>query len=145
MQSLQIDTGEIRLAINDDPNRVIVLRPNDAIFAEKFYKMLGNFQTKFTEYQSKAVAVESKTEADDNDIPLNTGERIELLKEVCQYAHGQIDELMGAGTAQIIFGDSLNIDAVVQFFEGIRPYMQKVRAEKVAKYSSAYPKKGKNK
>ena len=141
MQSLQINTGEIRLAINDDPNRVIVLRPNDAIFAEKFYKMLGSFQEKFTEYQGRAVAVESKTEADANDIPLNTGERIELLKEICQYAHGQIDELIGAGTSQIVFGDSLNIDAIVQFFEGIRPFVQTARAEKVAKYSNKPPKR----
>jgi len=141
MQSLQINTGEIRLAINDDPNRVIVLRPNDAIFAEKFYKMLGNFQHQFTEYQSKANAVESKTATDDNDIPLNTGERIDLLKEVCQYAHAQIDELIGVGTSQIVFGDSLNIDAIVQFFEGIRPYVQTARAEKVAKYSNKPPKR----
>lgn len=141
MQSLQINTGEIRLAINDDPNRVIVLKPNDAIFAEKFYKMLGNFQAKFTEYRGRAVAVESKTEADANDIPLNTGERIELLKEICQYAHGQIDELIGAGTSQIVFGDSLNIDAIVQFFEGIRPFVQTARAEKVAKYSNKPPKR----
>jgi len=141
MQSLQINTGEIRLAINDDPERVIVLRPNDAIFAEKFYKMLGSFQTKFTEYQGRAVAVESKTETDENDIPLNTGERIELLKEICQYAHGQIDELIGVGTSQIVFGDSLNIDAIVQFFEGIRPYVQTARAEKVAKYSNKPPKR----
>lgn len=141
MQSLQINTGEIRLAINDDPERVIVLRPNDAIFAEKFYKMLGSFQTKFTEYQGRAVAVESKTETDENDIPLNTGERIELLKEICQYAHGQIDELIGVGTSQIVFGDSLNIDAIVQFFDGIRPYVQTARAEKVAKYSNKPPKR----
>ena len=141
MQFLQINTGEIRLAINDDPNRVIVLRPNDAIFAEKFYKMLGSFQEKFTEYQGRAVAVESKTEADANDIPLNTGERIELLKEICQYAHGQIDELIGVGTSQIVFGDSLNIDAIVQFFEGIRPFVQTARAEKVAKYSNKSPKR----
>ena len=141
MQSLQINTGEIRLAINDDPNRVIVLRPNDAIFAEKFYKMLGSFQEKFTEYQGRAGAVDSKTEADANDIPLNTGERIELLKEICQYAHGQIDELIGVGTSQIVFGDSLNIDAIVQFFEGIRPFVQTARAEKVAKYSNKPPKR----
>jgi len=48
---------------------------------------------------------------------------------------------MGAGTSQIVFGESLNIDAVVQFFEGIRPYMQKARAEKVAKYTNARPKR----
>jgi len=60
MQSLQIDTGEIRLAINDDPNRVIVLRPNDAIFAEKFYKMLGNFQRNLLSIRVKLLPLNRK-------------------------------------------------------------------------------------
>ena len=141
MPSIQIDTGEIRLAINDDPNRVIVLRPNDAIFAEKFYKMLGNFQAKFIEYQTQAEAIESQNAVDANGIPLNTGERIALLKEVCEYTRGQIDELLGAGTAQIVFDDALDIDAIIQFFEGVRPYMQSARAEKVARYSNKPPKR----
>lgn len=140
MKSLQINTGEIKLAINDDPNRVIVLRPNDAVFAEKFYRMLGNFQAKFAEYQHRAAEVESQNEVDANDIPLNTGERIALLKEVCEYTRGQIDELLGAGTAQIVFGDALDIDAIIQFFEGVRPFMQSARAEKVARYSNKPPK-----
>ena len=140
-QSLKIDTGEIRLAINDDPNRVIVLRPNDAVFAEKFYKMLGNFQSKFNEYRGRAATVESQTAVDANNIPLNTGERIALLKEVCEYTRGQIDELLGAGTSQIVFGDALDIDAIIQFFEGVRPFMQSARADKIARYSNKPPKR----
>ena len=145
MQSLQINTGEIRLAINDDPERVIMLRPNDAIFAEKFYKLLGNFKQKFSEFETRAQTLESQNAEDEHGAPLNTGERLSFQKEVCQYAREQIDELIGVGTSQIIFGDALDIDAIMQFFTGIQPYMQKARAEKVAKYSSAYPKKGKNK
>mgnify|MGYP000104827856 CR=1 FL=1 len=136
MDSLQIDTGEIRLAINGDASRVIVLRPNDAVFAEKFYKMLGEFQSKFTEYQGRAAKIESQNETDENGVPLNTGERIALLKEICQYTRNQIDELLGAGTSQTVFGDALDIEAIIRFFEGVRPYMQKARAEKVARYTN---------
>lgn len=136
MDSLQIDTGEIRLAINGDANRVIVLRPNDAVFAEKFYKMLGEFQSKFTEYQGRAAKIESQNEADENGVPLNTGERIALLKEICQYTRNQIDELLGAGTSQTVFGDALDIEAIIQFFEGVKPFVQNARAYKVAKYTN---------
>jgi len=145
MQSLQINTGEIRLAINDDPERVIVLYPKDAIFTEKFYILLGNFKKSFSDFKNRAEIIESQNAEDEYGVPLNTEERLAFQKEVCQYARNEIDELIGAGTSQIVFGNALDIDAIMQFFTGIQPYMQKARAEKVAQYSSAYPKKGKNK
>lgn len=135
-QSLTIDTGVIRLAINGDELRVIAFNPNDALFAEKFYKMLGTLQTRFTEYQIKADIVEAIQETDANGIPLNTGERIELMKEVCIFARGQIDELFGAGTSQTAFEDALSIEAIIQFFEGVKPFVQSARADKVAKYTN---------
>lgn len=135
-QSLSIDTGVIRLAINGDESRVIAFNPNDALFAEKFYKMLGTLQTRFTEYQIKADIVEAIQETDANGIPLNTGERIELMKEVCIFARGQIDELFGAGTSQTAFEDALSIEAIIQFFEGVKPFVQSARADKVAKYTN---------
>lgn len=135
-QSLSIDTGVIRLAINGDESRVIAFNPNDALFAEKFYKMLGTLQARFTEYQKQAEAVEAKQEVDANGIPLNTGERIELMKEVCVFAREQIDELFGAGTSQTAFEDALSIEAIIQFFEGVKPFVQSARADKVAKYTN---------
>lgn len=140
-QSLKIDTGEIRLAINDDPNRIIVLRPSDAIFAEKFYRMLGNFKAKFGEYQTRAKQIEAKTEEDEHGIPLNMAERLDMTKEVCQYTRDQIDELIGNGTSQIVFGDTLDIDVIMQFFDGIQPFMQKARTDKVARYTNKPPKR----
>ena len=135
-QSLQIDTGVIRLAINSDESRIIAFNPNDALFAEKFYRMLGTLQERFAEYGEKANAVESKQEVDGNGIPLNTGERIALMKEVCTFAREQIDELFGAGTSQIVFEDALNIETIIQFFDGIKPFVQRARADKVAKYTN---------
>ncbi len=141
-QSLTIDTGVIRLAINNDESRVIAFNPNDAIFAEKFYKMLGTLQSRFTEYRKQAEVVESKQEADANGIPLNTGERIELMKEICLFARGQIDELFGAGTSQKVFEDTLSIESIIQFFDGVKPFVQSARADKVAKYTNkTYPKR----
>lgn len=135
-QSLTIDTGVIRIAINNDESRVIAFNPNDAIFAEKFYKMLGTLQSRFTEYRKQAEAVESKQEADANGIPLNTGERIELMKEICLFARGQIDELFGVGTSQKVFEDTLSIETIIQFFDGVKPFVQSARTDKVAKYTN---------
>src|SRR5690554_1044760 len=37
--------------------------------------------------------------------------------------------------ARAAFGDSLSIDAVMQFFEGVMPFIQNARSERVAKYA----------
>jgi len=54
LPSLTIDTGEVRLAINDDPNRVISFNPNDVVFAEKFYQFEQEFLEKEEEFRGKA-------------------------------------------------------------------------------------------
>jgi hypothetical protein len=46
MESLHINTGGIRLCINDDPNRVIEFNPQDLSFAERFYSLLSDFEGK---------------------------------------------------------------------------------------------------
>ena len=135
MDSLQINSGIIELCINNDASRVIRFNPADVLFAERFYNLIGDFQSTLMHYQSKILELEKVTETDENDVPLNAGERLEVIKDVSGYIRKQIDALFGAGTSQTVFGDSLSLDAFQQFFEGITPYIQKARASKVAKYA----------
>jgi len=141
MQSLQINTGEIRLAVNNDPERVIVFNPADAMFAERFYNLIGEFQRKIIEYQAKAKQIETNTGVDDNGIPLNASDRIELVKDVCSYIREKIDIIFGAGTSQKAFGDAMELNALSQFFEGITPFVQKERAAKIETYTNKKPKR----
>jgi hypothetical protein len=134
MDSLQITTSEKRITINGDPERVIVFNPADVMFAERFYKLMDDFQEQFTQYGAKAEEIESNQELDANGIPVNVAARIELLKEMCQYMRGQIDVLFGEGTSQKAFGNALELGMFEQFFGGITPFVQTVRKEKIAKY-----------
>ena len=45
MDSLRLD-GVVRLAINDDPERVITFVPDDILFAERFYALLDALKEK---------------------------------------------------------------------------------------------------
>ena len=134
MDSIKIETGEKRLCINDDPERVITFNPSDLLFAEKFYQMLGDVDSKMTEYQRQAEALEADKEKDANDIPVNMQARFDLLRPTCDYSRSMIDSIFGDGTSQMVFGDSLNLDAFSQFFDGITPYFKTARAAKVAQY-----------
>lgn len=144
METLQITTGEKRIAINGDESRVIAFNPNDVLFAEKFYRLINDFQSKLTEYQTRNDALDSGSELDPDGIPVNMPERLELLKEACTYIREKIDMLFGAGTSQKAFGDALELDMFSQFFSGMTPFISSVRNEKVAKYVNTATKPKRN-
>lgn len=134
MDSLQINTGEKRIAINGDESRLLVFNPSDVLFVERFYKLISEFENRLTEYQKQSIALEADTRTNGNDIPVNMGARLELVKEACEYSRESIDKVFGAGTSQMVFGDTLSLDAVQQFFEGITPFIAVARSEKVRQY-----------
>lgn len=134
MDSIRIDTGVKRVCINDNPEKVIEFNPSDVIFAEKFYQLIKDFELKQTEFINRSKELDANKEIDENGLPVNLNESIALLKEVCNYFREKIDGLFGEGSSQKAFGDSLNLDIFEQFFEGILPFIEKVREEKVKKY-----------
>ena len=136
MESLRIDTGVKRVMINDDPNRVIVFNPSDVAFAERFYRLIGEFQDKQAEYQRRAEELEQNAVVNENGIPSNLAESLALLREACEFLRAKIDDLFGAGTSDKVFGDALSLDAFEQFFEGITPFVQTARSDKMTRYVS---------
>lgn len=143
MDSLQISTGEKRIPIVRDgvPAGELVFNPTDVIFAEKFYNLIGEFQQRLTQYQADSKALEAETATDADNLPVNAGERIALLRDACTYAREKIDYLFGAETSQMVFGDALSMETIQQFFAGIRPHFQAARAGKIAQYTNAKPKR----
>lgn len=136
MQSLHIDTGEIRLCVNDDLNRVIAFNPTDISFAERFYSLLGEFEKKEKEYKLKAEALQKNAELDAFGIPKNFGGALELLRETSEFLREKIDNVFGAGTSQAAFGDANTLDMFEQFLNGITPFVQKAREKQVGKYTA---------
>lgn len=136
MDSIRIDNGIKRIAINDDPERVISFNPSDVTFAEKFYQMIGDFEKKQAEFEQRAKELDaSANELDEHGIPENVGEKLAFTREVCAYMHAKIDYLFGEGTSKVVFEGVMSLEAIGQFFDGIVPFIQKSRADKVAKYT----------
>lgn len=136
MDSIRIDNGIKRIAINDDPERVISFNPSDVTFAEKFYQMIGDFEKKQVEFEQRAKELDaSANDLDEHGIPANVGEKLAFTREVCGYMHSKIDYLFGENASQVIFQGVMSLEAIGQFFDGIVPFIQKSRSEKVAKYT----------
>jgi len=143
MESISIDTGVKRICINQDESRVVSFNPSDVLFAEKFYAMYRDFESKQKEFESRAKEIDAHTEVDENGAPANFEERLEFLKEICNFTFDRIDSLFGAGTSQTVFQGEMSVDAIAQFLEGITPFIEKERSEKVKKYTNSYTRSGK--
>ena len=145
--TISIHTGDILLAIQRDgvpTGETLVFNPSDLIFIEKFYKLFDELKTKLTEFNTRSEQLTANNAVDPNGIPLNAPQIIEMNKEANAYMRARIDDLFGKGVSQKLFGSSITMDVFEQFFQGIIPYVQKDRQQKVAKYTNTAvrPRKG---
>ena len=138
MDSIKTSTGNKEVSVERDGKiaGVISFNPSDIIFAEKFYGLIGEFENKLAEYQARNDELDADKSVDGNNVPVNLSARLSLLRDACEYIRGRIDHLFGIGTSQIAFGDALNLDMFEQFFNGITPFVQSVRADKIAQYTT---------
>ena len=142
VQSLRIETGEIRLAINGDPSQIVAFNPRDVLFAEKMYALIQDLQDEQKKLKEKQVQLESVTERDVHGLPLNAVAILQMQKDVDGYIRSKIDNIFGAGTSQKAFGDvSCTVPisdsvpcAAEQFLAGVTPFIQSARKEKMSKY-----------
>jgi len=138
LESLDLKTNSKKLAITRDGEQtgVLTFDPSDVVFAEKFYNLIAEFQAKGKEYEPRAMALDGNTATDANGLPVNFGEKIALLREVCEYIRARIDHLFGMGTSQAAFGDVYDTDLIVQFFDKLKPFFQSARTAKIEKYTT---------
>lgn len=141
---IKTNGGGMRVMINDDPDKVIVFDPDDVVFAERFYALMREFDAKQEEYRVRSEALDAgRAELDGHGLPVNLGESLAFLRDVCEFMRSQIDFLFGEGTSQKAFGDALSLTAIDQFLEGITDLVQQARGRKIEKYSPRATSKGK--
>ena len=123
--SIQIDSGVKHIGIDRDGQRVgeIVFNPEDVALAERFYKLVGEFDVKEKELKERAAAAEGNFVAG-----------LALITETCAFFRDRIDYLFGAGVSEIVFGETNTLNMFSQFFDGIGPHFKTARATKMQKY-----------
>lgn len=141
MDNIKIDSGVKRITVNGDETRVIEFNPEDILFIERFYGLMKKFEEKEKEFVDRSEEITKVTEKDTYGIPVNTGEQIKLVSELCTYLKAEIDEVFGKGTSKAAFGDMQTLNMFEQFFSGISPFVHKARAAKVDKYRKVPAKK----
>jgi hypothetical protein len=131
--SIRIDAGIKRILINDGPD-FIEFNPEDVLFVEKFYKVIGDFQAKLKEYQERAKEIDFSASKTQDELPDNLDEQLEFIKDVCKFTHERIDYLFGEGTSEKLFHGAESLSMIEQFFEGLIPFIKQKREQRLAKY-----------
>lgn len=125
MKKLKIDTGSISLEVEDGNGNirgVFTFNPGDISSAKKFYELLGEIETKQSEFETREEACQ------------NDEERINLLSDLIDYLNESIDKCWGAGSSKILFGDDKTLTMYEDFMEGILPYYDKASKNRQSKY-----------
>lgn len=133
-QSIRIDTGEVRLLINDDENRVIAFNPNDISFLEAFFELLEDFEKKEKEFRNEERVLNANKDVDGHGLPKNIKGKIALNRKICRYMREKIDSVFGEGTSDTAFGKANTMDMFSQFFDGVTPFIRSARDDKTSKY-----------
>jgi hypothetical protein len=139
MEPIKLDSGRISLAIETDGavTGEISFNPKDTAFVERFYSAYLKLQEKQSEYESRANEIdELLKKSDGNGVPEDFKKIVDFSHEVCQNIYTIIDEVFGADTSKLVFGESFNFEMIRQFFDGITPYIQKARSEKINRYTN---------
>jgi hypothetical protein len=141
--NINIDKGVTHIPVTRDGESVgaISFNANSIEFAEGFYTLLKSFDGRMSEFEKKAIKLDGVTKVDEFGFPINTKEKLQLIKETCEYMREEIDKLFGENTCSVVFGDSNTLDMFSQFFEGVIPYFEKSRSLKIAKYTKGKPAK----
>lgn len=132
-ESIRIDAGIKRVLINDGPD-YIEFNPSDVVFVEKFYRVIGEFEKRLTDFESRGKELDKEGNFDEAGVPDNMEAKISFMREVCKFAFEQIDFLFGEGISQKLFGGMESLDMIQQFFTQLTPFVQKARQERVDRY-----------
>lgn len=137
IQNLNIDLGEIRLAVNGDESKVLAFNPDDVDFTERFYSLIGKVDEVQKRYEAIAAELDADSETDAYGIKKNQPEIFKMQRDVCAELRAEIDDVFGAGVSDMCFGSTNTLEMFGTFFTAITPFVEKSRASKIQKYTKS--------
>lgn len=135
---MKIDSGIVTIDVERDGEKAgsFSFNPENASFRERVYNFFEAFKAKDQELREKTKALQADDVKDENGIPLNLKDCIDLEKETFQWTAQTIDEVFGEGTSKAAFGNEVNLYMLYQFMDEIAPYMEEAGGEKIQRYTA---------
>lgn len=129
MAEILINTGRIELDIKRDGKKVGVFtfNPSDINETKKHAKIVEDLE------ESQKEQLDRIKEIDDHGSTLDSVTFMEeFTKDICN----KIDVIYGDGTSDMLFGDCLNVDTIISFFNQLQPYYASASEMRKSKYKN---------
>ena len=125
---IEISTGLVTKTLHIDGKRDVVLEfnPEDVVWVERLNQIMDDLNKK---------AAEEKAAKENNQTAQSFQQGLQAHRDFCAFLDHAIDELFGEGKAKEIFGASISTPARMSLLEGVSPYIEAKRYEKLAEYS----------
>lgn len=141
-----ISTGRVTIPVEVDGRNGVYIsfNPHDVLFMEKLHRFYRTVIQKADEWD-RGISEKEKAIAniplDDQGVPEYVDPMTDPVKEMNQFMRSEIDEVFGKGKSAEIFGDTVfdNPEIYILVIDGIKPYLDDVRAEKVNRYIAPAP------
>jgi len=144
--SIVINTGKVTVPVEIDGSNGVYIsfNPHDVLFMEKLHRFYRRTMEKADEWdqalpeKQKAIA---SVELDERGVPIKVEPMTDPVKEMNSFMRKEIDEIFGEGKSAEIFGDAVyeNPEIYIELVDGIKPYMERVRDQKINKYIAPPP------
>lgn len=124
MEKLKISTGEMSLEIerNGEITGIFRFNPRDVAQAKRLFET----QAQISEIDEDFIHRDKEAKT-----PL---EKTQILEEYCKHQMDKIDYIFGAGSSEVLFGETKSRIAFQSFYDGIIPYYAKASKEAMKKY-----------
>ena len=137
IQSLNIDLGEIRLAVNGDESKILAFNPYDVDFTERFYSLIGKVDEVQKRYEVIAAELDGNTETDAYGMKKNQPEIFKMRRDICTELRAELDGVFGEGVSDMCFGNTNTLEMFEAFFTAITPFVERSRTSKIQKYTQS--------
>ena len=134
---IKIDSGTIKIQvqIDNNPPAEIEFNPSNKLFAERLHAFYFEVKEKLVEINSKQAL---NLVSDENGMPVEIKGLMQEYEDINAWLKEKIDLLLGEGTSQKIYGDTVymgeRVDVYLQLFEGLFRIANPVREKQVKKY-----------
>jgi hypothetical protein len=139
---LEIQTGTKELEIKRDgkvTGDTIYLNPTDSGWMQRFDQFRNDLFTSKAEINKRYDELQKIDGNDEQGMPLSLGPILEYENEVILDLRRKLDKVFGEGVSQKVFGNTMNMEVIVQFLTGILPYIEEARKSMIEKYEPPKP------
>lgn len=131
MESLRLNTKQIEIMIDDDPDRIVRFNPEDVHLRGRIYDLGKVVKRKEIEMKQRIAEIEQFEGEDELGLPLRDVAAKDFMIELADFFTSEIDTAFGEGTSEKVFAGGFDFESMALFLEFATSKFEAVGSKKV--------------